>query len=168
MGYFSNIIETANSVFEGMSITVSHLFRKPVTIQYPDRIPRPLKETLPERFRGFLKVDMDICTACLACMNDCPIACIKIETKKDESSATKERVLTRFDIDEAKCMYCGLCTEPCPTGAIHFTREFERATDNLDALVFRFVPEGTTIVPFKQPKKESGADSSAGTVEGEV
>ena len=66
-------------------------------------------------------------------------------------------MLTRFDIDEAKCMYCGLCTEPCPTGAIHFTREFERATDNLDSLVFRFVPEGTTIVPFKQPKKESGA-----------
>src|SRR3990167_5683035 len=147
--YLKNIVETATSVFEGMTITFSHLFKKPVTIQYPDRIPRPLAETLPERFRGFLKVDMEICTACLACMTDCPIDCIKIVTEKEEGS--KERLLTQFDIDLAKCMYCGLCTEPCPTGAIHFTREFERATETLEDLVFRFVPEGQIIVPYKQP-----------------
>ncbi len=155
--YFKNIYQTATSVFEGMSITFSHLLRKPVTIQYPDKIERPLAEMLPERFRGFLKVDMEICTACLACMNDCPIDCIKIVTKKDEAS--KERLLTQFDIDEAKCMYCGLCTEPCPTGAIHFTREFEKATDCLDDLVFRFVPEGQMIVPYKAPKKEGGEET---------
>lgn len=155
--YFKNIFETATSVFEGMSITFSHLLRKPVTIQYPDKIDRPLAETLPDRFRGFLKVDMEICTACLACMTDCPIDCIKIVTKKDETSATKERVLTQFDIDMAKCMFCGLCTEPCPTGAIHFTKEFERATEDINDLVFKFVPEGQVIVPYKAPKKEAGS-----------
>ena len=162
MEYFKNIAETAASIFEGMAITFSHLLRKPTTIQYPDKIARPLAETLPDRFRGFLKVDMEICTACLACMNDCPIDCIKIVTKKDET--IKERVLTQFDIDEAKCMYCGLCTEPCPTGAIHFTREFERATEDVSDLIFRFVPEGETIVPYKAPKKEgvtAGAEESA-------
>lgn len=152
--YFRNIYETATSIFEGMAITFSHLLRKPTTIQYPDRIECPLKETLPDRSRGFLKVDMEICTACLACMNDCPIDCIKIDAKKDE--ATKERVLTRFAIDEAKCMYCGLCTEPCPTGAIHFTREFEGATDNLATLILEFVPKGQVIVPYKLPKREGG------------
>ncbi len=176
MSYFKNIFTTTTSIFEGMAITFSHLLRKPVTIQYPDRVPRPVAETLPDRFRGFLKVDMEICTACLACMNDCPIDCIKIVTKKvtnppkavfegeapsgfarggGDASPSNERVLTQFDIDEAKCMYCGLCTEPCPTGAIHFTKEFERATDNLQDLVFQFVPEGQTIVPYKAPKKES-------------
>lgn len=150
--YFRNIAETATTIFEGMAITFSHLFRKPVTIQYPDRIERPIAETLPDRSRGFLKVDMSICTACLACMNDCPIDCIKIVAVKDE--ATKGRVMTQFDIDEAKCMYCGLCTEPCPTGAIHFTREFERATENIADLVFRFVPEGEVVIPYKAPKKE--------------
>ncbi len=184
--YFKDIADMATSIFEGMAITFSHLLRKPVTIQYPDRIPRPLKETLPDRFRGFLKVDMEICTACLACMNDCPIDCIKIVTKKEASppkagvegeapsglsrgggdaSTSNERVLTQFDIDEAKCMYCGLCTEPCPTGAIHFTREFERATDNLADLVFRFVPDGQVIVPYKQPKKEGGAATDEATEE---
>jgi len=151
--YFKNIFESATSIFEGMSITFSHLLRKPVTIQYPDKIARPLAETLPDRFRGFLKVDMEICTACLACMTDCPIDCIKIVTKKDEAS--KERLMSQFDIDEAKCMFCGLCTEPCPTGAIHFTKVFERATERIEDLVLRFVPEGQLIVPYKAPKKEA-------------
>lgn len=160
--YFSNIRDTTTTIFEGMTITFSHLFRRPVTIQYPDRVPRPVKETLPDRFRGFLKVDMEICTACLACMTDCPIDCIKIVTKKEET--TKERVLTQFDIDEAKCMYCGLCTEPCPTGAIHFTREFEGATEDISTLLFRFVPPGQVIVPYKAPKreKEEGVVAPAG------
>ena len=157
--YFKNISQSATSIFEGLTITFSHLFRKPVTIQYPDKIARPLAETLPDRFRGFLKVDMEICTACLACMNDCPIDCIKIVTRKEEAS--KERVLTQFDIDLAKCMYCGLCTEPCPTGAIHFTREFERATETIEDLVFKFVPEGQVILPYKAPKKEKGAEGGA-------
>ena len=157
--YFKNIFESATSIFEGMSITFSHLLRKPVTIQYPDKIARPLAETLPDRFRGFLKVDMEICTACLACMTDCPIDCIKIVTKKDETS--KERLLFQFDIDMAKCMFCGLCTEPCPTGAIHFTREFERATENIEDLVFKFVPEGQMILPYKAPKKESASGAEA-------
>lgn len=152
VAYFRNIGHATSTIFEGMAVTFSHLLRRPVTIQYPDRIARPLKEDLPERFRGFLKVDMEICTACLACMTDCPIDCIKIVTEKD--GATAERLLTQFDIDEAKCMYCGLCTEPCPTGAIHFTREFERATENMEDLLFRFVPEGQRILPYKAPKKE--------------
>lgn len=152
INYLKNISDATTSIFEGMAITFSHLFRRPVTIQYPDKIPRPLVETLPERSRGFLKVDMEICTACLACMTDCPIDCIKIVTEKEAGS--KERLLTQFDIDLGKCMYCGLCTEPCPTGAIHFTRQFERATESLSDLVFKFVPEGQRIVPYKAPTKE--------------
>lgn len=165
--YFRHIGEAASTIFEGMAVTFSHLLRKPVTIQYPDKIPRPLAEMLPERFRGFLKVDMEICTACLACMTDCPIDCIKIVTEKapEGPEGKKDRLLTQFDIDLAKCMYCGLCTEPCPTGAIHFTREFEKATYNLEDLVYKFVPEGQMIVPYKAPlrekEKENPSDAGA-------
>jgi len=159
--YFRNVSEAATSIFEGMTVTFSHLFRKPVTIQYPDKMAKPLVETLPERFRGFLKVDMEICTACLACMMDCPIDCILIKTDKDKE--TKERFLTLFDIDLGKCMYCGLCTEPCPTGAIHFTKEFEKATYDMSSLLFNFVPEGEKIVPYTAPKpeKEPKPDTAA-------
>lgn len=159
--YFQNIWETATSIFEGMTITFSHLFRKPITRQYPDRLERPFKEELPDRFRGLLKVDMEICTGCLACMNDCPIDCILI--KSDKNPDTKERFLTQFDIDMAKCMYCGLCTDPCPTGAIHFIKEFEKSVYDIRELLFRFIPEGKTIIPYKLPRREKEETPVAAT-----
>ena len=149
--YLESFVTSTKSVFEGMTITFSHLFRKPYTIQYPNT-PVPVSETLPDRYRGFLNVDTTICTTCTLCETSCPIDCIVIEHGKDEELG--KRVMTRFDIDEAKCMYCGLCTEPYPTGAIHFTKEFEAATSNLSDLVFKFVPEGDKIIPYKVPKQK--------------
>ncbi len=150
--YIDNVVSTVGTVFEGLAVTFSHFFRKPYTVQYPDRMPMRVQDTLPYRYRGFLEVDLEICTGCLACERACPIDCIYIETKKDKD--TKQLVLERFDIDLAKCMYCGLCSEPCPTGSIHHTREFEGADYSLESMVKRFVHE--PVAAYK-PKK-SGED----------
>lgn len=161
MSYFANIKAAATSIFEGMSVTMSYMFRRPVTIQYPDRVPRPVHETLPPRYRGFLEVDLDICTACLSCERACPIDCIKIEAKKDKE--TRRLVLSRFDIDIAKCMFCGLCTEPCPTSAISHTPHFEGSTAFVENLTFRFVPQDATVEAYKPfrgfdaPRQRRGA-----------
>jgi formate hydrogenlyase subunit 6/NADH:ubiquinone oxidoreductase subunit I len=56
----------------------------------------------------------------------------------------------------AKCMYCGLCSEPCPTGSIHHTPEFEGADYSLESLVRRFVKE--PVVTYKPPKKGAQDD----------
>ncbi len=151
MTYFPNIISAIKTTFEGMTITFSHLFRQPITIQYPDRTVRPVKDMLPPRYRGFLKVETNICTACTLCEKTCPIQCIKIVAGKDLE--TNQRVMTRFDIDLAKCMYCGLCTEVCPTKAIHATCEFEGATPRIEDLLRKFVGDGEKIVPYKPVKK---------------
>src|SRR5512139_1441560 len=153
-GYLSNITSAFATTFEAMSVTFSHLFRTPYTIQYPDRMPVRVQDTLPYRYRGILEVDLEICTGCLACERACPIDCIVIEAKKDEN---KQMILSRFDIDMAKCMYCGLCSEPCPTGSIHHTREFEGSDYSLESLVRRFVK---VPVPAYKPKK-SGEDDPA-------
>jgi formate hydrogenlyase subunit 6/NADH:ubiquinone oxidoreductase subunit I len=55
ISYVKDIADAVKSTFEGMSITFSHLFRKPMTIQYPDKIPVPIQETLPHRYRGILE-----------------------------------------------------------------------------------------------------------------
>jgi NADH-quinone oxidoreductase subunit I/NAD(P)H-quinone oxidoreductase subunit I len=152
--YVNNIWMSLSTAFEGMSVTFSHMFRKPYTVQYPDRLAVRIQDTLPYRYRGILEVDLEICTGCLACERACPINCIRIDAKKDKE---KGMMLNRFDIDMAKCMYCGLCSEPCPTGSIHHTREFEGSDYSLESLVKRFVK---VPVPAYKPKK-SGEDDPA-------
>lgn len=153
--YVGNIFNAFATTFDAMTVTFSHLFRKPYTVQYPDRLAVRVQDTLPYRYRGILEVDLEICTGCLACERVCPIDCIVIDAKKDRE--TKAMILNRFDIDMAKCMYCGLCSEPCPTGSIHHTREFEGSDYSLESLVKRFVK--TPVVAYK-PKK-SGEDDPA-------
>ena len=151
--YLRNIIDTATTVFEGMAVTCSHFIRKPSTVQYPDRVDVRVQDTLPFRYRGILEVDLEICTACLACERACPIDCIVIDAQKDKAAGGL--VMTRFDIDMGKCMYCGLCSEPCPTGAIHHTPEFEGADYSLESLVRKFVK--APAVAYK-PKKAGETD----------
>jgi formate hydrogenlyase subunit 6/NADH:ubiquinone oxidoreductase subunit I len=151
--YLGGIADVCKTVLDGMAVTFSHLVRKPSTVQYPDRMAVRVQDTLPFRYRGILEVDLEICTGCLACERACPIDCIVIDAKKDPQ--VKGIVMTRFDIDMAKCMYCGLCSEPCPTGAIHHTPEFEGADFALESLIRRFVKD--PVVAYK-PKKAGEDD----------
>ena len=151
--YVGNVRDTVKSFWHGMSVTLSQVLRRPITIQYPDRLEIPVQDVLPPRYRGFLEVDTDICTGCQACERACPISCIQIEVEKDPANP-KQRVVTQFDIDEAKCMFCGLCVEPCPTGSIQHTREFEATQRSVRNLVFRWADP---IKPFPVYKVVKGA-----------
>jgi NADH-quinone oxidoreductase subunit I/NAD(P)H-quinone oxidoreductase subunit I len=151
--YVHNIKDTVSTIFEGMAVTASHFMRKPYTVQYPDRMPVRVQDTLPFRYRGILEVDLEICTGCLACERACPIDCIVISAEKDPK--TKAMVLAQFDIDIIKCMYCGLCSEPCPTGSIHHTTEFEGADYSTESMIRRFVKD--PVLAYK-PKKGPETD----------
>jgi len=151
--YLGNIKGTVKSFWHGMSITLSYMLRRPITVHYPDRTELAVRDTLPARYRGFLEVDSAICTGCQACERACPIDCIQINLEKDPANP-KQRLVTQFDIDEAKCMYCGLCVEPCPTGAIQHTREFEATQRSVRNLVFRWADP---LAPFPVYKVVKGA-----------
>jgi NADH-quinone oxidoreductase subunit I len=149
--YTTNIRDTVRSIWHGLSITLSYLARRPVTVQYPDRTDLAVRDMLPPRYRGFLEVDVSICTGCQACERACPIACMQITLEKDPANP-KVRVVTQFDIDEAKCMFCGLCVEPCPTGSIQHTREFEASQRNIRNLVFRWADPEKPFPVYKVDK----------------
>lgn len=144
--YARDIYEGLWTAFKGMWVTLIHLFREPITTEYPEV---NVEATLPERYRGALHVNLDICISCRLCENVCPIACILIEDVKGEKTMVtseltgkpmpKLKYPTRFDIDIGKCMYCGLCVEPCPTGAIRHTRRFEGTTRTVPELVYHYV-----------------------------
>jgi NADH-quinone oxidoreductase subunit I len=140
--YFKDIWEGIFTVLIGMKITWLHLFTRAVTIQYPD-----VKLTLPERARNRLYVNMDDCIGCDQCSMACPVDCITIKTVKSTpdidlgltSVGTKKRLyVTQFDIDIAKCCYCGLCVPPCPTECIKMTDVYEFSEYDRSNLMYRF------------------------------
>src|ERR671936_260385 len=111
-------------VARGMLTTLSHLAKKPVTIQSPEeRLDMPVWT----RGRPRLIYEVDTgelrCTACGACALACPVDVIKIE--QHPSPTGKGKVLDRFDIDMAGCIECALCVEACPFRAITMAPDFE-------------------------------------------
>ena len=140
--YFGDIFRSIWTVLIGMKVTFLHLFTPAVTIQYPD-----VRLKLPERARNRLYVNMDDCIGCFQCDMACPVDCISIETVKalptddlgTTSTGQKKRLwVTKFDIDIAKCCYCGLCVPPCPTECIKMTDVYEFSEYSRNSLIYNY------------------------------
>jgi NADH-quinone oxidoreductase subunit I len=73
------------------------------------------------------------------------VSCIDIESIKateaigqTSDGTTKRLYAAKFDIDMAKCMYCGLCTIVCPTECIVMTNQYDRSVVELKDLTYEF------------------------------
>lgn len=103
-------------------ITLCHMLRKPVTVQYPEE-----KQQMTDRYRGRLMLTRDPdgqerCVACHLCSAACPVDCISMQATEAEDG---RRYAAWFRINFTRCIFCGLCTEACPTLAIQVTGEYE-------------------------------------------
>ena len=107
-------------ILSGMISVASHLFRKPVTVQYPEV--RPYQ---PERFRFRISLKLDDCVGCTLCEQVCPNGSIKMEKLVRENPRNKRMLYP--DVNFGTCTVCRNCEEICPTTAIYLTHEFETA-----------------------------------------
>jgi len=147
--YFKNIRDAVMTTLTGMKITLRYWVKEPaITVEYPDRLGKgkTAADIVSDRYRGFLAVDPSKCIGCMQCMRACVLGCIAIAVDRKPEG----RMLTRFDINQAKCMYCGLCTEECPAKALTMTKRFEGACFDLGELSIRHV---TTPVPVAKLQK---------------
>ena len=117
---------TGLGLMKGLAVTLKHALRPSITQQYPQE-----KPDLPPRTRGVIALKEANCTVCYKCSRECPDWCIYIDAHKEThepASGGKGRsmkVLDRFAIDYALCMYCGICVEVCPFDALFWSPEFE-------------------------------------------
>jgi NADH-quinone oxidoreductase subunit I len=132
--FFKKLISSITEIGRGMFTIIKHVIRPAITLEYPEKRPE-----LNSRFRGrpALLVNPDgtlKCAGCKCCARVCPcMDLIQIETEKDENN---KQTVKNFTIDLGRCIFCGNCTEVCPSKGIIMTNEFELADYSRESLVF--------------------------------
>lgn len=113
------------AIIKGLFITLSHLFKKPATVSYPEK-----KRPIAPVYRGqhVLKRDeqgRERCTACGLCAVACPAEAITMvaaeRNKGEENLYREEKYAATYEINMLRCIFCGLCEEACPKHAIFLT-----------------------------------------------
>jgi NADH-quinone oxidoreductase subunit I len=111
---------------KGLLVTLKNLVKRPFTVQYPED-----RATQHPRFRGeeFVWYE-ERCTGCASCAKYCPLGIIKIVTDPSQTAPDQgdKYRLEVFDIELARCMFCGLCVEACPYDALFMGSGFEQGS----------------------------------------
>jgi len=128
-----------SAIAKGMFTTFKHIFRKEVTVPYPE-------ERLPvsPRFRGrhFLVVDddgLERCVGCELCAVACPADAIYIEAAENTEQvrvSPGERYAKVYMIHMFRCIFCGYCEEACPEDAIFLGKEYEMECYTRDGFIY--------------------------------
>ncbi len=127
------VIRTFIRMPQGLWVTFKHLFKTPVTLDYPRK-----KKPMSPRFMGRHYLERyddgsERCVCCGLCAAACPSDCIYMEPDENEKG---ERFAKVFEINLIRCIYCGFCEEACPEEAIFLGHHYEFANDNRNAFIW--------------------------------
>jgi NAD(P)H-quinone oxidoreductase subunit I len=116
-------------IAKGLRITIRHLFRHPITVQYPEQ-----RLNVSRRIRGNELIWDNIkCTGCATCAKSCPQGAIRIITSANLME--NKYVVEKIEVDTGYCIQCGLCVEACPYEAIYMGYAYERAKYRREEIV---------------------------------
>jgi Ni,Fe-hydrogenase III small subunit/formate hydrogenlyase subunit 6/NADH:ubiquinone oxidoreductase subunit I len=93
-------------------------------IEYPRLTQEyPKRPVNPSLFIGSPEIDQAKCNKCGECVKRCPSRAIVLNKTSDDIG---------INLDE--CLFCVLCEEVCPTGAVKMTNRFELAEKDREKL----------------------------------
>jgi NADH-quinone oxidoreductase subunit I len=124
---FKALVNVFIKMPQGFWVTFKHLFKKPVTLDYPRK-----KKPMSPRYRGKHYLERyddgtERCVCCGLCAAACPADAIYMEPEETEKGERKAKV---YEINLLRCIFCGFCEEACPEEAIFLGQEYEFSADN--------------------------------------
>nr|YP_009668278.1 NADH-plastoquinone oxidoreductase subunit I [Bazzania praerupta]QCW59053.1 NADH-plastoquinone oxidoreductase subunit I [Bazzania praerupta] len=121
MNYSQQAIQATRYIGQGFIVTLDHMNRLPMTIQYP------YEKLIPsDRFRGRIHFELDKCIACEVRVRVCPINLPVVD--RELRKTLRKKQLKSYSIDFGICIFCGNCVEYCPTNCLSMTEEYELST----------------------------------------
>lgn len=153
--------------FKGLRLTLRHLARKPITIQYPEQRRDPFP-----RFKGRHVLDrhpdgLEKCIGCELCAGACPadaILVIGAENTPEERVSPGERYAKVYEINYLRCIFCGLCVEACPTEALLMSNVYDMSADSREKFIYT---KDMLIVDAPLQKRDATEEIPAGEEVGE-
>lgn len=124
---------------KGLGITLRHIFRRPVTVSYPE-VRRPTVARARWRHKLLRHEDgLERCIGCSLCAGACPAHCINVvaaQNTDEDRHSPGERYAAVYEINMLRCIFCGYCEDACPTGAIVLGPDFELASYGREDFIY--------------------------------